>query len=367
MLYNASKKYDMKILQVIPTLGQGGAEHFTVELINELIREGYECDLVTLFDVEEGNDLLKELSTKCGYSSLHKKRGLDLGCYIRLYKFIKAGGYDVVHAHVGAIPYILLSTLLLNKVKFVATIHSEAKREAGKNLMKWSRFYMFRHNKCTPVTISEESKLSFDEYYEMDAPMVYNGVSDYEGTGMFPLRDNEEQLLFIHPASCRPIKNQILLIKAFAKLVSEYPNSKLIWLGSNVTYKSLYESLVPFMPKQFVYLGIVPNVREYLAQADAMCLSSKMEGMPMTIIEAFSVGTPALCTPVGGIVNMIEEGKNGMLSADLSEDEYYFTLKRFCDLSDEEKSQMRERAKQSFAKYSIANTVKGYLKVYNDK
>ena len=354
----------MRILQVLSTLVSGGAEHFTVELTNELIRKGYECDLVTLFDEDEGNDLLKELSPKCGYSSLHKKLGFDLGCYLRLYNFIKAGGYDVVHAHVGAIPYILLSTLLLKKVKFVATIHSEARREAGRNIKKWSRFYMFRYNKCTPVTISEESKSSFDDYYNIDAPMVYNGVSDYIGTGVSPLRDNEEQLLFIHPASCQPIKNQILLIKAFAKLVSEYPNSKMVWLGRNASYHTLYESLVPYMPKQFVYLGPVPNVRDYLAQADAMCLSSKMEGMPMTIIEAFSVGTPALCTPVGGMVNMIEENKNGMMSESLSVEDYYMMLKKFCNLSLQEKKRMRERAKESFVGYSIENTAIGYLSIY---
>ena len=164
---------------------------------------------------------------------------------------------------------------------------------------------MFRHDKCTPVTISEESKSSFDEFYKMDAPMVYNGVSDFKGTDMPQLRDNEEQLLFVHAASCQPIKNQALLIEAFAKLVVLHPNSKLIWLGRNTPYNSLYESLVPFMPKQLVYLGVVPNVRDYLAQADAMCLSSKMEGMPMTIIEAFSVGPAELCTPEGGIVNNI--------------------------------------------------------------
>lgn len=355
----------MKILQVLSTLVTGGAEQFTVELTNELIRKGYECDLVTLFDVEEGNDLLKKLSPKCKYSSLHKKLGFDLGCYTRLYKFIKAGEYDVVHIHVGAIPYILLSTLLLKKVKFVATIHSEAKREAGRNLKKWSRFYMFQHNKCTPVTISEESKSSFDEYYKMDALMVYNGVSDYKGLGISPLKDNEEQLLFIHPASCQPVKNQELLIKAFAKLVLEYPNSKLIWLGSNAAYKSLYESLLPLMPKQFVYVGAVSNVRDYLAQADAMCLSSKMEGMPMTIIEAFSVGTPALCTPVGGIVNMIEEDKNGMISASLSIEDYYLMMKKFCGLSATQRKIMRQCAQESFARYSIENTARGYLTIYN--
>lgn len=266
----------MKILQVLPALGSGGAEHFTVGLINELIHQGYECDVVTLFDIDKDNDLLKELSSKSHHSSLHKKLGFDFGCYYRLYKFIKRGGYDVVHAHVGSIPYILLSTILLRKVKFVATIHSEARREAGRNIMRWSRFYMFQHHKCIPVTISDESKVSFDEYYKMDASMVYNGVPQYYGKCMAPLVDNDDQLLFIHPASCQKVKNQELLIKAFAKLVKDYPNVKVLWLGSNETFKSLYDTLVPDMVLQFKYVGTVPNVRDYLAQADAMCLSSKM-------------------------------------------------------------------------------------------
>ena len=354
----------MRILQVLSTLCSGGAEHCAVELTNELIRQGYDCDLLTLFDFDHENDLVKQLNPCAHVYSLGKKLGLDLKCYIRLYKQIKQGCYDVVHAHVGAIPYLLLSTVFLRKVKFVATIHSEARREAGKSISKWNRFLMFQHGLCTPVTISEESKKSFDEYYNMDAPIVYNGVSNYAGNGITPLRDNEDQFLFIHPASCQPVKNQELLIKAFTRLVIEYSNSKMIWLGSNASYKTLFDSLISIKPQQFEYLGVVPNVREYLSQADAMCLSSKMEGMPMTIIEAFSVGCPSLCTPVGGIVNMIKNGVNGMLSEDLEVESYYKMLKSFCELTTEQRKQMRDMAKRSFEKYSIENSVRGYLEIY---
>lgn len=354
----------MRILQVLATLVSGGAEHCAVELTNELIRQGYKCDIVTLFDVEENNDLVKKLNPQVKFYTLHKKLGLDLRCYSRLYRFIKEGQYDVVHAHVGAIPYLLLSTLFLRKVKFVATIHSEARREAGKSISKWNRFIMFQHGLCTPVTISEESKQSFDDYYKMNAPLVYNGVSEYIAGKSLSLRDNENQLLFIHPASCQVVKNQRLLFKAFSRLSKEYTNVKLYWLGNNKTYYDLYKSLVPEMPNTVIYLGVVPNVRDYLAQADAMCLSSIMEGMPMTIIEAFSVGCPSLCTPVGGIVNMIKNGENGMLSDDLKEESYYKMLKSFCELTPEQRKQMRENAKDSFAKYSVENSVKGYLEIY---
>lgn len=60
-------------------------------------------------------------------------------------------------------------------------------------------------------------------------------------------------------------------------------------MGRNDSDITLYKSLIPYMVKQFKYIGPVAHVRDYLAQADAMCLSSKMEGMPMTIIEAFQL------------------------------------------------------------------------------
>lgn len=358
----------MKILQVIPTLGQGGAEHFTVELTNELINQGCKCDVVTLFDVNSDNDLLKKLSVKTCHYSLQKKIGFDIKCSKRLYRLIKAKKYDIVHAHIGAIPYILLSSILLKKsVRFVATIHSEARREAGSSIMKWSRFLLFKSGLCVPVTISEESKLSFENFYKMEPSMVYNGVSNYMPHGGLQLRDNQGQLLFIHPASCQPVKNQQLLIKAFARLTKEYPNSKMIWVGRNDTYKSLFDSLVQEMVPQFKYVGPVSNVRDYLSQSDAMCLSSQMEGMPMTIIEAFSVGCPALCTPVGGIVNMIEDGVNGMLSNGLAVDDYYLMLKRFCAMCPEERNQMKKMASKSFENYSIERTTLEYLNIYKGK
>lgn len=354
----------MRILQVIPNLKSGGAESFTTELSLELIRKGHICDVATLFDISEETYKTNILSEKTRLLSLHKKHGLDLACFIRLYKLIKDEEYDVVHAHVNSIPYLLLSCILLRKIRFVATIHSDAKLEAGTKLMRWIRKLMFKSGMCVPVTISEESLESFKMFYQMDSSLIYNGLSVYSGQGIASLRDNDEQLLFIHPASCQEIKNQQLLFQAFARLTHVYPNIKLIWAGNNTSYRSLFEKLQKYMVPQIKYIGVVPNVRDYLVQADAMCLSSKMEGMPMTIIEAFSVGCPALCTPVGGILNMIDSGKNGMLSKDLTIESYFEMLKSFIELSYEKRRVMKELAIHSFEKYDISTCADKYLLVY---
>lgn len=356
----------MKILEVIPNFESGGAERFVFELSKSLKEKGECCDVITLFDVPEDNEMLKELK-KNGIKvyQLHKKTGLDLKLFVKLVIFIIKGKYDAVHAHVGAIKYLFLATIICYKVCFFATIHSEARREAGKTIDLWTRKFMFKYGYCIPIAISEESEKSFVEFYGHPVKTIRNGVSDYVTKDKINLRENDDQIVFLHPARCHVVKNQELLIKAFSKLVDVVPNVKLIWIGNTESSKDLFESLVPFMPNQIVCKGEVINVRDYMAEADAMCLSSKMEGMPITIIEAFSVGCIPLCTPVGGCKNMIQDGENGFLSDDLTVEAYYLKLKQFCELQPEEKQTIKQKAKESFSNYTIDECSHHYIELFN--
>lgn len=357
----------MKILQVIPTFGSGGAEHFVLEISNELCRQGHEVEILTLYDVPEDNSLRMALNSQIGVYSLHKKKGLEPRIFWLIKHFVGHHKCDVVHGHVGAIKYLTLASFMCKGVRFVATIHSEASREAGKYFDKWSRKLMFGRKKCIPVTISEESERSFEKFYGMKAEMIVNGVSGYVKKKDIQLRDNANQIVLLHPASCQKVKNQELLFKAFNLLLDDGCDAKIVWVGSNKSFFSLYESLEPLMGRNVSFLGVVDNVRDYMVAADAMCLSSKMEGMPMTIIEAFSVGCPVLCTPVGGCVNMVENGKNGMMSDDLTVESYYRMLKAYVTLSQDEREIISANAFASFPPYTVENCVKGYLKVYENR
>lgn len=356
----------MRILQIIPTLGTGGAEHFVVELSNELCRQGHDVEVLTLYAIPEGNHLRDALDSRIKVTSLNKKRGLWLKGFFSVWSFIKKKEYDVVHGHVGAIKYMTLASLFCSKENFVATIHSEAKREAGKFVDKWSRKLMFNLRTCFPVTVSDESERSFEAFYGKNTAMIVNGVSTYQQQKEVVLRDNDRQTVFLHVASCQLVKNQKLLLKAFNRLQEDGVDAKLVWVGSNTTFMELFHSLEPLMQRNVSFLGVVDGVRDYMVAADAVCLSSKMEGMPMTIIEAFSVGRPALCTPVGGCVNMIKTGENGMLSENLTVDAYYKMLSSFVALPENERIQMSNNAQESFQKYTIENCAISYLKVYEN-
>jgi glycosyltransferase involved in cell wall biosynthesis len=354
----------MKILQLIPNLGTGGAERFVCELANELNKQGEDCTIATLYNPNESDKISKSHLNNINMLSLGKKKGIDIRMFWKISKLIRKEKFEVVHAHIGAIKYILVASIFLRKVKFVTTIHSEASREAGNKIEKYIRAFMFKFGFCKAVTISEESHTSFQNFYGFNTEMVYNGVSDYKQKENIVLKNNNEELVFVHAASCQPVKNQELLFKSFAILAQEFDNVKLIWLGNNNMYKDLYKSLESYLSEKIIYGGEINNIRDYLAKADAFCLSSKMEGMPMSIIESFSVGCIPLCTPVGGIKNMIQSGENGILSEDLSVEAYYKMLKQFVQMDNAKKEQMKHCALESFDNYKIDTTAKKYIKLY---
>ena len=104
-----------------------------------------------------------------------------------------------------------------------------------------------------------------------------------------------------------------------------------------------------------------------MAAADAFVLSSVYEGMPLTLIESMAVGVPSICTSVGGIVNMIEDGKNGILVNGTSKDDIKDAIKRFLYLSKAEKIQMASRAHQSYNRYSMTRCATNYINLFNSR
>lgn len=77
-----------------------------------------------------------------------------------------------------------------------------------------------------------------------------------------------------------------------------------------------------------------------------------------------TMGAVPVCTPVGGIVNVIKDGENGILSNTIDESDYYEALKRFLSLSCEELSIMK-KAIESYRPYRIEYCATKYIELYD--
>lgn len=355
----------MKIIEIIPNLATGGGEKFVIDLSNAFVDAGHDCSIVTMYDRSDEDVLSRYIKEGVKTFSLGKRPGADFRCMFRILRHIRKQKPEVVHAHLAAIMYLLLAAIFCRKVKFFATIHSEASREAGGGLSKLIRIFLFKTKLVIPVTISDESEKSFERFYGFPTHMIPNGCSDYVPceaiSNQFKSYREGVDYLFIHAGRIHKVKNQLMLVEAFDKVVQQGINARLLIAG-RIEDKALFEQMKPYLSDKIIYIGEQPNIRAIMSVADAFCLSSVMEGMPITIIEAFSVGCVPIVTPVGGCVNMIENGVNGFISNAVDAHSYTKELLNFTALTSDNRLSLRDNCSDEFiSKYSISRTITDYL------
>lgn len=371
----------MKIVEIIPHLTSGGAERFTVDLCNEFA-EKHEVWLLLFFPLENTklHFLLPEVSEKVHVLSLDKHMGFDLGLVMRIRKAIKTISPDVVHCHINAVEYTVLARLLgQNDCCWYYTVHSDAKYDAGQGIVNRIRRYAIRHNLLIPVTISEESLESFRNYYGMNAPMIPNGrklPTTWTKDEGRKTKDEELRVL-VSLARFSQVKRQDMLARIAKRLESEGYQFRLQFIGQHQD-KEMLDAVMKAInnnspsPKgegrggaSIEIVGEVNNPLDYLAQADAFCLCSSNEGMPISLIEAMAMGAVPVCTPVGGIVNIVNDGINGFLSDDTTEEAYYKALKRFLDTPHDEIKEMSAKAVQAAKPYSMEECAQKYEQLFS--
>lgn len=361
----------MKIIEIIPNLATGGGEKFVVDLSNSFADKGHDCTILTLYD-PSAEDLLRQyINSTVHTDSLKKRPRADFLCMFRVAKYIAYARPNVVHVHLAAIKYVILAAICFRKIKFFATLHSEAKREAGYGISKWIRILLFKLGLVKPITISEESEKSFEAFYGFSTTTIPNGSSSYfpnaELTKKYAKYRDGVDFLFLHAGRIHKVKNQLMLVEAFERILRQGMNVRLLIAG-RIDEGPVFEQLKPHFSEKIVYIGEHADIRAIMSISDAFCLSSTMEGMPISIIEAMSVGCVPICTPVGGCINMIENSVNGFISVDTQIESYESKIKEYCNLDKMNLLKIRKKCIEEFElKYSITNTAELYLSLFDNE
>lgn len=106
------------------------------------------------------------------------------------------------------------------------------------------------------------------------------------------------------------------LIGAIPKIVKEKPSTTFLIVGDGPLFDWVKMKIEEMELKDHVQLtGWVPRERLYneLNKMKLLVVPSEREGFPKVVIEAIFCGTPVLATPVGGIPDLIKEGKTGFI------------------------------------------------------
>ena len=115
-------------------------------------------------------------------------------------------------------------------------------------------------------------------------------------------------------ARMRPVKDHASLLRAFAQVHAAHPRAWLVCLGDGPLQAEL-EGLARELgvADRVRFPGPRPNRPNPHALLDVSVLCSLHEGFPNTIVEAMAAGRPVVATNVGGTVDAVTEGENGLL------------------------------------------------------
>lgn len=143
--------------------------------------------------------------------------------------------------------------------------------------------------------------------------VVPPGVEDcyFSQENALPRRD----LLFV--GSWHPRKGIAYLVRAFTWLAQRRPGLRLTVAGAGVPAAEVLQAFPHFLRPR---VSILPELSErqlaeHYASHVAFVFPSLYEGFGMAFLEAMASGTPVVGTPTGGMADLIEDGKNGLLVA----------------------------------------------------
>lgn len=115
------------------------------------------------------------------------------------------------------------------------------------------------------------------------------------------------------------LKGIVDFVQAAAYVHKIYPNTKFIHIGARLETKiELYNSIRKSIKKlglqdSFYMLGKQTDVKPYLQAMDVYVIPSLSEACPISLLEAMSMARPVVATNVGGIPELIIDGKEGYL------------------------------------------------------
>lgn len=367
----------MKILQLIYSLGNGGAEKFAVELSNELARN-HEVVLYTFKPNENWMLPAKKISPHVQNRSLGITSKKNITNWFASYRMLKNEKPDVVHIHSSLLMfYMYFMALFFPKIKFVQTIHNTL-TPSYKKLFKYLVHIPYVRSKWMHVCISKQILKDFVtqfpklNFYHIDngvAPLMLSEKFDDVQNEIDQIKTQKRSILLIAIGNYSDFKRFDLLVEVVNSCTKNRNDLHLIILGEDTSEGKInYNKVMNLMGENVHLLGLKSNIADYLQLSDAFIMSSSMEGMPLVLIEAMSLGKPIISTPAGGIVDMVTNGNNGFLAKDLSKEALIEALNEYlnCDNRQIEKISKNNRGKFN-SSYSIAISTQKYENLIANK
>ena len=321
----------MRIAQIIDSLEIGGAEKMAVNYANALSERVEFSALVTTR--AEGN-LKGQISRKVSYLFLKKKSTIDLGAVSRLRKFCIENKIEYLQPHSSSYFTAVLAKITYPKLKIIWHDHNGLSEfissEKSIALKIASRFFKgiivvnYKLKAWAEKELNCKKVIYLPNFTTIDSST--NVETELKGI-------SGKRILCL--ANLRDQKNHFLLLDVAEKLKEAQPEWTFHLVGKDFEddYSRQIRNLVSSRKLEdhvFIY-GSKNDVKNIINQADIAILTSKSEGLPVSLIEYGLSKKPVVSTKVGEIPLIIRDNVNGFIVEPDDADSFYISLLKFIE------------------------------------
>lgn len=293
----------MKIVQIITLASLGGAQTVVYELSNSLVSKGHDVTVIAAPDGELWNFLDQRIrQVKCPFFKREISPLNDIKAILFLKKIISREKFDIIHLH-SSKAGVWGRLACTDSLKIIYTVHGfDTILKANKIFLFVEKYLAKRCRYLVAVSDYDKKNLAMHGIY--NTITIKNGVNDCRLSNVqniFTKHKNKDSKIIVSIARLQPQKKFDMFIEVAKRLKNE--NYVFYWIGNQYEIQNL--------PENVYCLGSIKNAGSYIAYADLFVLFSNYEGLPISILEAFSSSVPVVASNVGGISELLN-GKNGL-------------------------------------------------------
>lgn len=163
------------------------------------------------------------------------------------------------------------------------------------------------------------------------------------------------------------VKNHRLLLTAFGSALKSMPSLRLWMVGDGPERQTLEQlSFGLGISEAVTFWGQRLDVSPFFSAADAFIMSSRSEGLPMSLLQAFSAGLPAIVTNVGGMAEAVNVANAGRTVSTTNPDEMAAAILEIAN-QPTTREQFAVNAKSAFERhFTLTKMVEAYMALYQN-
>jgi glycosyltransferase involved in cell wall biosynthesis len=306
---------------LIDTLGVGGAE----VLLTEFARiSGVDLTIGCLKDIGSSHVVERLRASGLEPRCVGIPPRLGVAAFRRVRRHLSQLRPALVHTHLGYADLLGGPAARSLGIPSVTTIHSHAPPATTRDCIKMKMITVARRTTAARVIAVSESARRAYLASGVDDPdrvvVLRNGIGacTQPGSGRGVRADlglAPDDLVVAMLSSLRPEKGHDVAIAATRLLLHRFPALRLLVVGDGSLRRQI-EGLAARLGDRVVLAGYRQDVMSTLDAADVLLHPSYSDALPTAIIEAMACSVPVVGTDVGGIGELVVNGKTGMLVAD---------------------------------------------------